>query len=249
MQAHPTCAIADLVELGRDSADRLLGWGAQLGPWEIASGQPGARSIGRGGQEVVVGRQNSEFELRGVNHVALVSRDMARTVAFYRDVLGMPLTKTLDIPGGGQHFFFDIGNGDSLAFFWFAHAPEAQPGVSSPGAMPGQGDIVSAHGSMNHLSFDVPLDQFEAYHAKLAAQGVAVSRIVDHDDSPTTIAREYHPGVFIRSFYFQGPDGELLEFAAWVREMGEADVCVDPVDATGTRVPLVTGEAVAASSQ
>jgi catechol 2,3-dioxygenase-like lactoylglutathione lyase family enzyme len=134
-----------------------------------------------------------------------------------------------------------MGNGDSLAFFWFAHAPASQPGVSSPGAMPGAGDIVSAHGSMNHLSFNVPLERFEEYHAKLAAKGVPVSRILDHDDSPSTVAREFHPGVFVRSFYFQGPDGELLEFAAWTRAMGESDVNVDPVDATGTPVPLVTG--------
>jgi catechol 2,3-dioxygenase-like lactoylglutathione lyase family enzyme len=57
---------------------------------------------------------NREFEIRGVNHLALVCKDMARTVEFYRDVLGMPLVKTLDLPGGrGQHFFFDIGNGDT----------------------------------------------------------------------------------------------------------------------------------------
>ena len=32
----------------------------------------------------------------------------------------------------GQHFFFDMGNGGSLAFFWFPDAPEAVPGVASP---------------------------------------------------------------------------------------------------------------------
>ena len=85
-------------------------------------------------------RKNNEFEIRGVNHLALVCKDMARTVEFYRDVLGMPLTKTIDLPQGmGQHFFFDIGNGDSLAFFWFPNAPEAAPGVSSPQALPGRG--------------------------------------------------------------------------------------------------------------
>ena len=56
---------------------------------------------------------NEKFELRGVNHIALVSSDMARTVRFYRDVLGMPLVKTIELPNGlGQHFFFDIGNGN-----------------------------------------------------------------------------------------------------------------------------------------
>ena len=71
---------------------------------------------------------NTKFEIRGVNHIALVSSDMARTVRFYRDVLGMPLVKTIDMPGGAQHFFFDIGNDDCLAFFWFPGAKPAEPG-------------------------------------------------------------------------------------------------------------------------
>src|SRR4051794_38855016 len=122
---------------------------------------------------------NEKFELRGVNHIAMVSSDMARTVRFYRDVLGMPLVKTLDLPGGmGQHFFFDIGNNDCLAFFWFPHASASQPGVSNPAALPGVGDIVSAHASMNHLAFDVPLDRFEDYRQKLIDAGVAVSPVL-----------------------------------------------------------------------
>ena len=66
---------------------------------------------------------NREFELGGINHVALVCSDMQRTVDFYTGVLGMPLIKSLDLPGGmGQHFFFDAGNGDCVAFFWFTEA-------------------------------------------------------------------------------------------------------------------------------
>ena len=87
---------------------------------------------------------NTEFEFNGINHLALVSSDMARTVDFYTNVLGMPLIKTLEIPGGAQHFFFDCGNGDSVAFFWVPGAPAAVPGISSAGALPGRGDIVSA---------------------------------------------------------------------------------------------------------
>ena len=41
---------------------------------------------------------NTEFEFKGINHLALVSSDMARTVDFYTNVLGMPLIKTLEIP-------------------------------------------------------------------------------------------------------------------------------------------------------
>ena len=57
-----------------------------------------------------MGQNNKEFEFRGLNHVAMVSQDMQKTVDFYSGVLGMPLIKTIDLPGGlGQHFFFDMG--------------------------------------------------------------------------------------------------------------------------------------------
>jgi catechol 2,3-dioxygenase-like lactoylglutathione lyase family enzyme len=177
--------------------------------------------------------QNGEFELRGINHLALVCRDMARTVDFYTNVLGMPLTKTIELPGNmGQHFFFDIGNGDSLAFFWFPNAPDAQPGVSAPTGMPGEGELASAHGSMNHVAFDVPAEKFDEYHVKLKAKGVRVTPIMNHDDSPRQVSREVHTGTFIRSFYFMDPDGILLEFATWLRVMGQpGDVVHKPVRA------------------
>jgi catechol 2,3-dioxygenase-like lactoylglutathione lyase family enzyme len=185
--------------------------------------------------------ENEKFELRGVNHVALVCRDMARTVRFYRDVLGMPLVKTIELPSGmGQHFFFDIGNDDCLAFFWFANARPAQPGVSHAPVLPDSGgDISSAHASMNHLAFDVPLERFEEYRQRLIDEGVEVSMVLDHDDSEMQVAREFHPGVFVRSFYFRDPDGILLEFAAWTRDLGTPDdLAVPPVDADGKHVEV-----------
>ena len=181
--------------------------------------------------------QNTEFEIRGVNHLALVCKDMARTVEFSRDVLGMPLIKTLDLPGGmGQHFFFDIGNGDSLAFFWFPGAPEAVPGVSSPGGLPGGGDIRTAHGSMNHIAFDVPAEKFDAYVAKLKAKGVKLGAVLNHDNSPSQVSAEVTPDVFVRSVYFFDPDGVMLEFASWTHTgFSETDVAHEAVDAQGKK--------------
>ncbi len=180
--------------------------------------------------------ENSEFKLGGINHLALVSSDMARTVDFYTNVLGMPLIKTLEIPGGAQHFFFDCGNNTSVAFFWFPEAPAAQPGISGAGNLPGSGSLISAHGSMNHLAFDVSPEHFDEYVDKLKAKGVAVSIVLNHDDSESTIARELHPGVFVRSVYFHDPDGVVLEFAAWTRSFGPEDVLVAPADAQGRRM-------------
>jgi catechol 2,3-dioxygenase-like lactoylglutathione lyase family enzyme len=170
--------------------------------------------------------KNREFEFQGVNHLALVCKDMARTVDFYSNVLGMPLIKTIELPKGmGQHFFFDLGNGDSLAFFWFPNAPESQPGVASatPGVMPGP----SAHGSMNHVAINVPADKIEEYYQKLLAKGIKASRIINHDDSPMQASLELTPSTFVRSIYFFDPDGIALELAAWTRTLGApSDVAI-----------------------
>jgi catechol 2,3-dioxygenase-like lactoylglutathione lyase family enzyme len=175
---------------------------------------------------------NGPFELRGVNHLALVCRDMARTVDFYTNVLGMPLVKTIDLPAGmGQHFFFDCGGGDSLAFFWFPNAPEAVPGISAPANRPDKGELLSAIGSMNHVAFDVPPEKIEEYRDRLRAAGVDCTDVANHDDSEWGISKAMHPGVFVRSIYFQDPDGILLEFASWTRALTPDDVSHQPATA------------------
>lgn len=178
----------------------------------------------------------SKFEIRGFNHVALVCSDMERTVDFYSNVLGMKLTKTVELPDGiGQHFFFDAGNGNSLAFFWFADAPDGVEGISAPQEKPGFGEWISAISSMNHLAFDVPAEKFADYRKRLKEAGVRVGPIVNHDDSESQVATEMHPGVYVRSFYFQDPDGVLLEFACWLREFTPEDVAHTPRTAAERR--------------
>jgi len=175
--------------------------------------------------------QNKEFELRGVNHLALVCRDMERTVDFYGRVLGMPLVKTIELPGGrGQHFFFDIGKGDCLAFFWFPDAPEVAPGVASPHRDPRKG-MATAHASMNHVAFDVPPEKIEEYRDRLRAKGIEVTEVINHDDSPEQVSPEVSASTFVRSIYFFDPDGILLEFAAWTRALGAHDVGHRPATA------------------
>src|SRR5215831_18719155 len=182
------------------------------------------------GRTIMAAAKNKEFEVRGVNHLALVCKDMARTVEFYRDVLGMPLVKTLDLPNGmGQHFFFDIGNRDSLAFFWF----------------PGGGDIRTAHGSMNHIAFDVPAEKFDEYVGKLKAKGVKLGAVLNHDNSPSQVSAEVTPDVFVRSVYFFDPDGVMLEFASWTHSGFTAkDVAHEAVDAQGQKSRAVVLKAV-----
>jgi len=159
---------------------------------------------------------NPQFDLRGINHLALVCRDMDRTVDFYTNVLGMPLVRTITLPADmGTHFFFDCGGGDCLAFFCFPDAPEPAPGIAMPKARPDQGELTSAIGSMNHVAFNIPAERIEEYREKLVAAGVDCTEVANHDESEWGLSKHMHPGVYIRSIYFQDPDGILLELAGW----------------------------------
>jgi catechol 2,3-dioxygenase-like lactoylglutathione lyase family enzyme len=181
---------------------------------------------------------NKVFDIGGINHLALVCKDMARTVDFYTNVLGMPLIKTIDLPHGmGQHFFFDIGNGDALAFFWFPNAPEAAPGIAAAGHLPTSGkSIASAHGSMNHVALNVPAEKIDEYYEKLVAKGVKPTKILNHDDSERQVSLEVSPTTFVRSIYFFDPDGVCLEFAAWTRVLDpKIDATHAPMDAEGKK--------------
>ncbi|PRZ41580.1 catechol 2,3-dioxygenase-like lactoylglutathione lyase family enzyme [Antricoccus suffuscus] len=178
---------------------------------------------------------NTEFDLQGVCHLAVVCEDMERTVDFYTNVLGMKLSKTITLPGGmGQHFFFHMGGDQYLAFFWFKNAPAKAPGVASSAVLPGVGgDIATAHGSMNHVAFKVPLEKFDEYAEKLRAKGVVTGPVLNHDDSERGASPEVHEGTFVRSIYFFDPDGILLEFAAWTRALRPDDVNSAPMTKDG----------------
>lgn len=177
--------------------------------------------------------EGGRVRTRGVNHIALVCRDMAETVAFYTDVLHMPLVKTVELPDGmGQHFFFDCGGGATVAFFWFPEAPPPAPGVAAPVDLPDRADLLSAVASMNHLAFDVAPEEIDGFRDRLVEAGLEVTEVWNHDDSEWGLAATADdPGVFVRSVYFRDPNGILLELAAWTRELGPDDVRHAPAHA------------------
>lgn len=164
----------------------------------------------------------TQFQLNGINHLALVCKDMSQTLDFYQNILGLKLIKTISLPGEGKHFFFDVGNDDALAFFWFPNAPEAAPGIASVKLDGLQtGDIVTAHGSMNHVAFKVPAEKLEEYRQKLTQHNIPVTPVLHHADVPQGYVAEPDETTFISSFYFFDPNGILLEFAATVRPLGD----------------------------
>lgn len=167
------------------------------------------------------------MEYRGINHVALVCRDMKETVEFYTQVLEMPLVKTLDLPEGrGQHFFFGCGSGSTIAFFWFPDAPPAAPGIASMDRRPGA-SMITAHASMNHLAISIPLEKFDAYAERLKKKGVRLY-VLNHNDGPEHASTEVKDTTWIRSMYFADPNGIWMELAAFTRPFTAKDVAHEP---------------------
>ncbi|MFN8189166.1 MAG: VOC family protein [Nocardioidaceae bacterium] len=121
---------------------------------------------------------------RGLHHTALVSSDVERTVRFYQDVLGFPLTELIENRdyAGSSHFFFDIGNGNLLAFFDF-------PGLDV-------GPYQEVLGGLHHIAISMDPDAWDAACRRLAEAG---------------IEHVVHSEV---SVYFRDPDGARLELIA-----------------------------------
>jgi catechol 2,3-dioxygenase-like lactoylglutathione lyase family enzyme len=84
---------------------------------------------------------------------------------------------------------------------------------------------------MNHVAFNVAPDKIDEYRERLAKAGIDVTPVVNHDDSPNQASKELTPSTFVRSLYFADPDGIMLEFAAWTRELDERDVNCEPTSA------------------
>jgi catechol 2,3-dioxygenase-like lactoylglutathione lyase family enzyme len=97
---------------------------------------------------------------RGIHHVAVLCADVERTVRFYQEVLEFPLTDIFENRDykGSNHFFFDIGQGNLLAFFDF-------PGLDL-------GPYAEVLGGLHHLAISVEPERWARLRANLDAAGV-----------------------------------------------------------------------------
>jgi catechol 2,3-dioxygenase-like lactoylglutathione lyase family enzyme len=97
---------------------------------------------------------------RGLHHVALVARDVEETVRFYQELLEFPLTEIFENRDhkGSNHFFFDIGHNNLLAFFDF-------PGLDL-------GPYAEVLGGLHHVAISVEPEKWEHLRRKLDEAGV-----------------------------------------------------------------------------
>ncbi len=104
---------------------------------------------------------------RGLHHTALLCGDVERTIRFYQGLLEFPLTELIENRDyvGSSHFFFDIGNGNLLAFFDF-------PGLDV-------GPYQEVLGGLHHIAISVEPSKWERLRGKLTDAGV---ELVEHSE-------------------------------------------------------------------
>jgi catechol 2,3-dioxygenase-like lactoylglutathione lyase family enzyme len=128
----------------------------------------------------------------GINHLAMVTNDMAATIRFWRDMLGMRLIAGLG-RAGYRHYFFEISPHDLIAFFEW---PEARSIDEKDHGVPVKGPV-----AFDHLSIEVQDDE-DLWQIKdrLEAADQWVSEVIDHG--------------FIHSIYSFDPNNIPIEFSA-----------------------------------
>lgn len=148
--------------------------------------------------------------VRGVDHAAFPTFDPVATVTFYRDVLGFPVVHSICAAGWGPekhpdfiHFFFDIGQGDRLAFFYY-FGFEPLPGE--------RGDA--------YARFDESVPEFFlgsrhlALHVESEAALNEYQRRLDESRWPTEMRVQHET---IESIYTHDPNGYILEITRALR--------------------------------
>lgn len=152
-----------------------------------------------------------QHNVRGVDHIAYPTFDPAQTVKFYRDVLGFPVVHSICAAGWGPdnhpdfiHFFFDIGNGDRLAFFYYFGL---EPFNGGP-----QGD------SYSRFAEDVPTFFLRSRHLAIHVDSeedlAEYRRRLDHSEWPVEMQVQHET---IESIYTSDPNGYMIEFTRALR--------------------------------
>ncbi len=155
----------------------------------------------------------------GVNHLAMATGDMDKTIRFWRDLLGMRLVAGLGQPGY-RHYFFQLSDTDLIAFFEW-------PGVK-PVAKKEHGRPVSGPYIFDHVSFGVEAeDVLWSLKDRLEAAGFPVSDVINHG--------------FIHSIYAYDPNGIPIEFS---HDVARVDIRKEPQmrDVAPSRITLEGAE-------
>jgi glyoxylase I family protein len=134
--------------------------------------------------------ETRQMRLTGLHHVTAITRDLERTTAFYRDVLGLALVREESNPDDPQarHFWFGDAEGSAGTLVSFLEYPELE-------AQPAGGS------SLHHFALAVSSgEELDAWVDYLRSRDVECTDVLDR-------------GRF-RSIYLHDPDGRVVEIAS-----------------------------------
>ena len=129
------------------------------------------------------------MQLTGLHHITLISSDLERSIAFYRDVLGLGIVRDTpsDDDPGTRHVWFGAVDGSPGRLISIMEYPQLPAGVVGTG-------------STQHFALAVEsAEELDAWRGYLSEQDVDCSEIFDR-------------GGF-RSLYLRDPDGHVIEIA------------------------------------
>lgn len=128
--------------------------------------------------------------IRGLHHIAIPIRDRDETRTLYEDVLGYNEKLGWDFPGGRARYL-EAQDGSGIEFFEFDDSAASSQYLRDP-----------------IMHFCVITDDFDAVYAKLKALGTKIIR--------ETYLGKIKPAGFedvpLRVCFFEGPNGEVIEF-------------------------------------
>jgi catechol 2,3-dioxygenase-like lactoylglutathione lyase family enzyme len=142
-----------------------------------------------------------------VHHTARPTWKLAQTVRFYRDLLGLPLVHAISAKGWGPqnhpdflHFFFDSGNGSTIAFFYYI-------GTQRPERLTPTDHYQDR---ATHTAWRVESEaELLRWRARVEAVGIPLRYQIRHE--------------VIESIYFNDPNGYPIEITWQVRPFSAED--------------------------
>jgi lactoylglutathione lyase len=142
------------------------------------------------------------MRVRGLFETHLTVADLARSVAFYRDVVGLPVAR--EVPERGA------------TFHWIGDPGHAMLGLWSIGSAP--------MGMRLHIAFDMALADVLAAPEHLSAQGIEpLSFFGEPTSEPSVIG--WMPAAAV---YFRDPDGHMLEYLAMLESPPRPELGIVP---------------------
>ncbi len=154
--------------------------------------------------------------LKHIDHVNIVVHEIEPMIAFYRDVLGMTVSKRVTISGDwiasviglddpsaiveADVVYLDLPDGPRVELIDYRQPPGVRPaGLNAP----------NTHG-LRHMAFAV--DDVDAASTRLKAAGV---RLIGQAQRVPESQVTYAGGVRKRLVYFRDPEGNLLELCEY----------------------------------